>query len=115
MIGNELAKAPVEWETPSGRIRMLSPTDCVKDRLAKFYAWDDAQALYQALLVVASQPVNFREVERWFVKSEGQKERYRLFHNLAKKVQSRWDFDESAIVDLATDQMIKERVRRLGR
>lgn len=55
MIGNEFAKDPVEWDTPAGKIRMLSPTDCVKDRLAKFYAWNDAQALYQALLVVAAR------------------------------------------------------------
>ena len=113
MIGNEFAKDPVEWDTPAGKIRMLSPTDCVKDRLAKFYAWNDAQALYQALLVVAAQPVNFREVERWSVKSEGQKERYKFFRNLAGKVQSRWAFDESEIVELATDLMVQERIRRL--
>ena len=113
MIGNEFAKDPVEWDTPAGKIRMLSPTDCVKDRLAKFYAWNDAQALYQALLVVAAQPVNFREVERWSIKSEGQKERYKFFRNLAGKVQSRWAFDESEIVELATDLMVQERIRRL--
>jgi len=112
MIGNEFAKDPVDWETPAGKIRMLSPTDCVKDRLAKFYAWNDAQALYQALLVVAAQPVNFREIERWSVKSEGQKERYRFFHSLAKKVQSRWAFDEAEVVDLATDLMVRERIGR---
>jgi len=113
MIGNEFAKDPVEWDTPAGKIRMLSPTDCVKDRLAKFYAWNDAQALYQALLVVAAQPVNFREVERWSIKSEGQKERYKFFRNLAGKVQGRWVFDESEIVELATDLMVQERIRRL--
>ena len=113
MIGNEFAKDPVEWDTPAGKIRMLSPTDCVKDRLAKFYAWNDAQALYQALLVVAAQPVDFREVERWSIKSEGQKERYKFFRNLAGKVQSRWAFVESEIVELATDLMVQERIRRL--
>jgi hypothetical protein len=115
MIGNELAKPPVDWETPAGKIRMLSPTDCVKDRLAKFYAWDDAQAIYQALLVVAAQPVNLKEVERWSIQSEGEKDRYKFFRSLAGKVLSRWSFDESAIVELATDQMVKERIKRLGR
>jgi hypothetical protein len=115
MIGNEFAKEPVDWETPDGRIRMLNPTDCVKDRLVKFYAWNDAQALYQALLVVAAQPVDFREIERWSIKSEGQKDRYRFFKTLAGKVQSRWDFSQGEIVELATDLMVQERIKKLRR
>jgi len=115
MIGNELAKDPVEWDTPAGKIRMLTPTDCVKDRLVKFYEWNDSQALYQALLVVAAQPVDFREVERWSVKSEGQGDRYKFFRSLAGKVLSRWDFSEDDIVQLATDLMVRERTQRLRR
>jgi hypothetical protein len=115
MIGNELAKDPVEWETPSGKIRMLTPTDCVKDRLSKFYAWNDSQALYQALLVVAAQSVNFREVERWSIKSEGQERRYKFFRSLAGKVLSRWEFTEDEIVLLATDLIVKERTKQLRR
>ena len=113
MIGSEFAKEPVDWDTPGGRIRMLNPTDCVKDRLVKFYAWNDAQALYQALLVVAAQPVDFREIERWSVKSEGQQERYRFFKGLAGKVQSRWDFSEGEVVELATDWMVQERLKKI--
>ena len=115
MIGNEPAKEPVEWETPAGSIRMLTPTDSVKDRLVKFYEWNDSQALYQALLVVAAQPVNLREVERWSVKSEGQAGKYKFFRSLAGKVLSRWEFTEDEIVQLATDQMVKERTRQLKR
>lgn len=115
MIGNELAKDPVEWDTPAGKIRMLTPTDCVKDRLVKFYEWNDSQALYQALLVVAAQPVDFREVERWSVKSEGRGGRYKFFRSLAGKVLSRWDFSEDDIVQLATDLMVRERSLRLQR
>lgn len=63
---------------------------------------------------VAAQPLNFREVERWSIKSEGQKERYKFFHKLAGKVQSRWSFDESEIVDLATNLMVQERIKKLG-
>jgi hypothetical protein len=115
MIGNELAKDPVEWDTPAGKIRMLTPTDCVKDRLVKFYEWNDPQALYQALLVVAAQPVSFREVERWSIKSEGKENRYKFFRSLAGKVLSRWDFTEDDIVQLATDLMVKERTKKLKR
>ena len=115
MIGNEFAKDPIDWETPAGKIRMLNPTDCVKDRLVKFYVWNDAQALYQALLVVAAQPVDFREIERWSIKSEGQKDRYKFFRSLAGKVLSRWSFEESEVVELATDLMVQERIKKLGR
>jgi hypothetical protein len=115
MIGNELAKDPVEWETPTGKIRMLTPTDCVKDRLVKFYEWNDAQALYQALLVVAAQPVNFREVERWSVKSEGHGGRHKFFRSLAGKVLSRWDFSEDDVVQLATDLIVRERTKQFRR
>lgn len=111
MVGNEFAREPVDWETPDGRIRMLSPTDCVKDRLAKFYAWNDPQSLYQALLVVAAQPVNLREVERWSTKSEGQSGRFKFFRALAGKVLSRWAFSEEEIVELATDMMLRERIK----
>jgi hypothetical protein len=115
MIGDEFARNPVEWETPTGKIRMLSPTDCVKDRLLKFYEWNDAQALYQALLVVGVQQVNFREIERWSLECEGQKERHAFFRSLAGKVQSRWAFDEAQIEALATDFMVQERLKKLER
>lgn len=115
MIGNEFAKDPVDWDTPTGKIRMLSPTDCVKDRLVKFYEWNDSQALYQALLVVAAQPVNLREIERWSIKSEGREDRYRFFRGLAGKVLSRWSFVEDDIVQMATDLFVKERLKKFGR
>jgi len=115
MIGDEFAKNPVEWETPTGKIRMLSPTDCVKDRLLKFYEWNDGQALYQALLVVGAQQVNFREIERWSLQCEGQEGRHTFFRSLAGKVQSRWSFDEAKIVELAADFMVQERIKKLDR
>ena len=44
---------------------MLSPTDCVKDRLAAYYFWNDQQALEQAKLVAKNQPVDLDEIRRW--------------------------------------------------
>lgn len=38
-----------------GAITLLSPTDCVKDRLASFYYWNDRQALEQATMVCKAQ------------------------------------------------------------
>ena len=31
-------------------LKLLSPTDCVKDRLAAYYHWNDRQSLEQAIL-----------------------------------------------------------------
>jgi hypothetical protein len=49
----------------SRTLKLLSPTDCVKDRLAAFYHWQDRQALEQAILVCNDNPVDIKEVERW--------------------------------------------------
>ena len=44
---------------------LLSPTDCVKDRLAAFYHWKDQQSLEQAVLVARTNEIDLGEVERW--------------------------------------------------
>jgi hypothetical protein len=36
-------------------LRLLSPTDCVRDRLAHFYHWDDFTALKAAVAVAAAK------------------------------------------------------------
>jgi hypothetical protein len=52
----------------TGVLRLLSPTDSVKDRLAAYYHWKDRQSLEQALLVAGDQPVDLNEVHRWSAK-----------------------------------------------
>ena len=59
-------------------LRLLSPTDCVKDRLAAFYLWNDNPALVQAVMVCKHTPVDLREVRRWSVK-EGMKAKFESF------------------------------------
>jgi hypothetical protein len=44
---------------------LLSPTACVKDRLAAYYHWGDMQCLEQTLLVVRTADVDLREIRRW--------------------------------------------------
>lgn len=48
-IGNEPVAEIEEMQLETGRLRLLSPTDCVKDRLAAFYHWNDRQCLQQAV------------------------------------------------------------------
>ncbi len=64
-VGREPVKDVEELVFPTGRLTLLSPTDCVKDRLAAYYHWDDNQSLDQALLVAECKPVDLEEVCRW--------------------------------------------------
>ena len=59
-----------EITTDTGTVRIISPTDCVKDRLSWFYHSKDTQCLEQAVLVAAANPVDILEIERWS-KAEG--------------------------------------------
>jgi hypothetical protein len=64
-VGLEPVKKIEIIELDSGGLRIISATDCVKDRLAAFYHWQDEQCLYQARLVTKNTNVDLSEVERW--------------------------------------------------
>ena len=59
-------------------IEILTPTQCVMERLAAFYHWRDRQALDQAVAVAGSQDVDIDAVRRWS-NAEGQGERFAEF------------------------------------
>jgi len=64
-VGAEPIKEIREIKKGNRKCRLLSPTDCVKDRLAAFYYWNDRQSLEQAVLVCKDNNVDLNEVERW--------------------------------------------------
>jgi hypothetical protein len=68
----------------AGVLKMLTPTDCVKDRLAAFFFWNDRQALKQALMVAKRQKINLKEIKRW-AQAENQMAKFQEFHTLLKK------------------------------
>ena len=49
----------------TGNLRLLSPTDSVKDRLAAYYHWKDQQSLEQAILIASDHTIDVEEVRRW--------------------------------------------------
>jgi hypothetical protein len=65
MIGNSPIREFKELQLKSGILKLLTPTDCVKDRLASYYHWNDRQGLNQAVLVAKAQPVNLQSIEEW--------------------------------------------------
>jgi hypothetical protein len=66
-LGDELVpeEAIANRETSQGTLRLLSPTDCVKDRLANFYYFKDRQCYEQALMVAKAQPINLKALKKW--------------------------------------------------
>lgn len=83
-----LGKEPVtvfeKMQTPLGSIVLLTATDCVKDRLAAFYHWNDRQALEQACLVATARRVKIRAIELWSIQ-EGHQEKFSIFSAALKK------------------------------
>lgn len=58
--------------TPGGRIRIITPTHSVMDRLIAAAAWHEAQSLDQAILVAthASEEIDWTELDSWVVREE---------------------------------------------
>lgn len=77
-VGEEPVKEISEFELATGTLRVLSPTDCVKDRLCAFYFWNDQQGLAQAVLVAKDQNIDLKEIKRWS-KTEGKEKEYEIF------------------------------------
>jgi hypothetical protein len=82
-VGEEPVKVIDEFELSTGTLRVISATDCVKDRLCAFYFWNDQQGLAQAVLVAKSQEVDLKEVKRWS-EVEGKLNEYGVFQNKLK-------------------------------
>ena len=64
-IGEEPIKQVDEIRLSTGILRIISPTDCVKDRLAAYYHWGDQQCLVQAILVASEREIDIAEIRRW--------------------------------------------------
>ena len=77
-VGNEPVKKLAKLQFETGKLRLLSPTDCVKDRLSAFYHWGDRQCLQQAVWVAQMKPIDWIEVERWS-RQEGAAEKFGEF------------------------------------
>lgn len=69
-VGEEPVKEICERRQSTGLLRIISPTDCVKDRLTWYYHNADKQCLNQAVLVARKNTIDIKEVERWS-KGEG--------------------------------------------
>jgi hypothetical protein len=83
-IGDDTDIVPDEITVDGVTIKILSPTDCVKDRLATYIYFKDRVGMDQALLVARQHPVNFEKIKDWCVK-ENAAHVFDEFHNYLKK------------------------------
>lgn len=72
-IGDEYLITPDELEVEGMTLRLLSPTDCVKDRLAAFIHWGSRDCMDQAVLVCRKQmaKVDLKNVAAWCEREGG--------------------------------------------
>ncbi len=75
-VGEEPVKEIIERREATGILRIISPTDCVKDRLTWFYHDNDHQCLEQAVLVSQENTIDLNEIERWSA-GEGKKDLFK--------------------------------------
>jgi hypothetical protein len=74
MIAEDSNIKPSEISIEGKVIKILNPTDCIKDRLASFIYFKAKDCLDQAVLVAQNQPFNLYEIERWCVNEGKQTE-----------------------------------------
>lgn len=80
-VGNEPIDKIEEIKTKYGMLKLLTPTDCVKDRLAAYFHWDDEQSLTQAVWVASKNKIDIEDIEKWAQKEQSV-EKYNKFKEL---------------------------------
>lgn len=84
-IGDQIIRDWAKLDTEFGPIHILTPTQCVMDRLAAYYFWNDPQALDQAIMVARGHNIEIEAVYAWST-SEGHEEKYSIFFRQLAKV-----------------------------
>jgi len=77
-VGDAVVKEISSRKTETGILKLLTPTDCIKDRLAAYYHWNDRQSLDQAVWVACENEFDIKSIETWSRK-EGMDEKFSEF------------------------------------
>ncbi len=83
-IGEKPITSWAKRKSKFGTLALLTPSQCVMDRLAAFYHWDDHESLEQALMVAQRQKIDLPEIENWSA-DEGMNEKFAVFRDRLKK------------------------------
>jgi hypothetical protein len=83
-FGDGKVKIVDKMKFDTGILRIISPTDCIKDRLAHYYYWGDRQCPQQATMVASRHDINIKELRDWS-KGEGKFEEFKRIQNDLRK------------------------------
>jgi hypothetical protein len=53
------------FQTEYGPVRIITPTQCIMDRLAAYVHWNDNQSFVQAIMVIRRQDIQWHELIAW--------------------------------------------------
>ncbi|MDA9793357.1 hypothetical protein N9B72_02110 [Bacteriovoracaceae bacterium] len=73
-IGEDNEISPDEVQVSGEIIKIYSPTDCVKDRLASYIHFKAQECLDQAVMVAKKHPVNLESIRKWCEGEKGTKQ-----------------------------------------
>jgi len=82
-IGTDIAIRPSEYRIGNVRLKLLSPTDSCRDRLAAFYHWRDRQSLATAVQIARHNKVDMRVIREWSSR-EGASDGFAEFEHLLR-------------------------------
>lgn len=83
-IGDQLVDAEAELDFKGHKLKLLSPTQSVMDRLAAYFHWNDLQCLDQAIWITEKHPIQIEKIKKW-AKIEGELDKFNIFLNNFKK------------------------------
>ena len=99
-VGDAPVKEVATRTTETGTLKLLTPTDCIKDRLAAYYHWDDNQSLDQAVWVAEENKYDKRSIQEWS-ENEGMLDKYEHFAQRAEAI----DYDINEDLEFIEDYM----------
>jgi hypothetical protein len=67
-IGEDIQIRPKKIQVEGKALKLYSPTDCIRDRLASYIHFQDRDSLDQAVLVALHQPFNSQKIKKWCLK-----------------------------------------------
>lgn len=88
-IGEEFITEFSELKLPVGTLKLLTPTDSVKDRLSAYIHWNDKQGLDQAVWIAELKDINLQSIENWAKKEKGLKQLSDFKKRLKKKLKNK--------------------------
>ena len=83
-VGDALVNDIASKEEDTGILKLLTSTDCIKDRLAAYFHWDDLQSLEQAVWVAEQNEFDLESIRKWAV-DEGEIDKFEVFENRLEK------------------------------